>query len=157
MEAPGPSDHFRANEDAQNLRLLSVFHYLMAGLATLGAFIMAAYFALVGYIVTTVVPTMPSGGSGPHPSAPPAGFAWFFGAFGVLISLLPLAFAVLHFLCGRWLAARRNRSFCFVVGCVSCIGFPLGTVLGVFTILVLQRPSVIWLFNKQTPGAYLNR
>lgn len=137
--------------------LLSVFHYVMAGLGTLGGFFMAAYFAFVGYIVTTVMPSVPSGAGSSPPPAPPAGFAWFFGAFGVLISLSILAFAVLHFLCGRWIAARRNRTFCFVVGCLSCISFPLGTVLGVFTIIVLQRESVRWLFEKQTPGVYLNR
>jgi hypothetical protein len=28
------------------------------------------------------------------------------------------------------------------VACVSCVFMPIGTILGVFTILVLSRPSV---------------
>ena len=154
MEFPGSPAYAREAEDAQHLMLLSVFHYLMAGLTTLGGFITAAYFVLVGYVMTSVVPSMPASAGSPPP---PAAVGWFVGAFGALISLMILAFAVLHFLCGRWIAARRNHTFCFVVGCISCISFPLGTVLGVFTIMVLQRPSVRWHFEKQTPGAYLNR
>ncbi len=36
--------------------------------------------------------------------------------------------------------------FCFVMGCVECLFMPFGTVLGAFTILVLNRQSVKGLF-----------
>ena len=60
-------------------------------------------------------------------------------------------------MCARWHGQRRNRSFCFVVACLSCFNVPLGTILGIFTILVLNRPSVQAGFDRLTPGAYLNR
>ena len=60
-------------------------------------------------------------------------------------------------LTGRWLAARRNWTFCFVVACLSCMNVPLGTILGVFTILVLQRPGMKGVFGLPLPGGYLNR
>lgn len=43
---------------------------------------------------------------------------------------------------GRFLAAKRNYTFSFIVAALICLNFPLGTLLGVFTIIVLVRPSV---------------
>ena len=50
-------------------------------------------------------------------------------------------------LAGWWLAKRKHYWFCFVVACLACAFSPLGTVLGVFTIIVLLRPSVKALFE----------
>ena len=56
--------------------------------------------------------------------------------------------AALLFLAGRWLGRHTHSTFCFAIACVACIFTPTGTVLGVFTILVLLRPSVKALFVK---------
>lgn len=74
-----------------------------------------------------------------------------FVIFGGLVCLGAWAFAVCFFLSARWLAARRNWTFCFVVACIACLQVPLGTALGVFTILVLQRPSVKGIFGRPGP------
>jgi hypothetical protein len=151
MESLPPA--YQVNEDAEQLKLLSIFHYVFAALLTVGGCLMAAYFAFASYMVSEVMKAMPPS-SGPPP---PAGMGWFFGIFGAVITLGILAIAALHFMCARWLGLRRNRSFCFVVGCLSCFNVPFGTILGVFTILVLQRSSVQAWFDRATPGAYLNR
>jgi hypothetical protein len=52
---------------------------------------------------------------------------------------------------GRSLAARKRYTFCIIVAAISCTFFPLGTALGVFTILVLSRPSVKALFENPRP------
>ena len=151
MESLPPA--YQANEDAEQLKLLGVFHYVFAGFMTLGAFLMGAYFAFAGFMVTEIMKSVPPSAGPP----PPTGVGWFFGAFGAVMTLGILAIAVLHFMCARWLGQRRNRSFCFVVACLSCFNVPLGTILGIFTILVLNRPSVQAVFDRLTPGAYLNR
>jgi hypothetical protein len=143
----------QAYEDAEQLKLLAVFHYVLAGLLVVGGCLMAAYFAFAGYMATEILKAMPPSAGPP----PPSGVGWFFGAMGAAVTLAAVTFAALHFMCARWLGARRNRSFCFVVACLSCILFPFGTILGIFTILVLQRGSVQALFDRSTPGAYLNR
>jgi len=56
-------------------------------------------------------------------------------------------FAVIIFLTGRFLAKRKRYMFCLVIACVECLFMPFGTVLGVFTIIVLMRPSVKELFT----------
>jgi len=41
--------------------------------------------------------------------------------------------------------------FCLIVAGIICIFMPLGTILGVFTIIVLVRPSVKAMFEGQAP------
>ena len=43
---------------------------------------------------------------------------------------------------GRMLARRRRYLFCLVMAGIECLMMPLGTILGVFTIIVLSRESV---------------
>jgi hypothetical protein len=52
---------------------------------------------------------------------------------------------------GRFLARRKHHLFCLVVAGVECLFFPFGTVLGVFTIIVLMRPSVQQAFEANGP------
>jgi hypothetical protein len=52
---------------------------------------------------------------------------------------------------GRFLAKRKHHTFCVVMGAVECIFMPFGTVLGVFTLIVLTRESVKHLFGVSRP------
>ncbi|AKK68349.1 hypothetical protein [Xanthomonas translucens] len=47
------------------------------------------------------------------------------------------------------LALRRRRQLllCKIAATLTCFGFPLDTALGVWTLLVLQRPAAIALFQ----------
>ncbi len=65
---------------------------------------------------------------------PPPAFGWIFAMGASSVILVVLA--------GRFIARRRHWTYCIVVAAVSCAFFPFGTVLGVFTILVLSREEV---------------
>jgi len=152
MQAPGPPPHPQEMQDAEHLKLLSIFHYVLAGItALMGCFPIIHIMLGVG-MVTGRFPMGP-----PSASSPPNEMGWMFIIIGAMIILLAWAFAVALFLAGRWLGARRNWTFCFVVACFACFNVPLGTALGVFTMLVLLRPSVKALFGRPLPGGYLNR
>ncbi len=45
-------------------------------------------------------------------------------------------------------SARRHRTFSIVIASLSCMSFPFGTILGVFTLIVLVRPSVKILYGE---------
>jgi len=49
---------------------------------------------------------------------------------------------ILDLVTGYCLMKRRARTFCMVMAGISCIAIPLGTILGVFTLIVLGRESV---------------
>jgi len=62
----------------------------------------------------------------------------FYVVMGVFIS----AVAVANFMSAGFIKKRKNRTFSLVVAGINCLQMPFGTVLGVFTIIVLMRPSV---------------
>jgi hypothetical protein len=66
--------------------------------------------------------------------------------FASVLILVGWTFAVLVLIAGRFIARRKHYTLCFVMACVDCLSVPFGTVLGVFTILVLNRQSVKELF-----------
>jgi hypothetical protein len=76
----------------------------------------------------------------------------FFLAIGVVISAIFGTAAVLKLIAARKLGERRAKTFILVVAALSCLGIPYGTALGVFTFLVLQRPSVDALFQHADSG-----
>ena len=47
---------------------------------------------------------------------------------------------------GRKLHTQRSHTYCFVVACFECLWMPFGTALGVFTLIVLSKPTVKELF-----------
>jgi len=127
--------------DNENLRLLSVFHYVIAGLAGL--------FSLFPIFHIVMGALMVSGRLGdPNEQAPDRVFGMLFIAMGICMLVLGLAYAVCMALAGRFLDQHRNYVFCLVMAALSCAFFPFGTVLGVFTIIVLQRDSVRTLFDR---------
>ena len=69
--------------------------------------------------------------------------------FASVFILAGWAFAVVVLVEGKFLARRTRYTYCLVVAGVECIFMPFGTVLGVFTIIVLSRPSVKALFGQK--------
>jgi len=68
--------------------------------------------------------------------------------FYLIVGFLVLFATVLNFLSARYLAKRRKKTFSIVVAALNCLSLPLGTILGVFTIVVLSRPSVEAIYQK---------
>jgi len=133
------------NQDKEHLDLLAVFHYVVAGITALMACIPLLHLA-VG-IAFLLAPA-----TGPDP--PPRFLGWFFIFFAGFFILCGWTLALFMFLTGRCLHRRRAWKFCLVVGAIECIVMPFGTVLGVFTIVVLSRQSVKELFGLE-PAAPL--
>jgi len=57
-------------------------------------------------------------------------------------------FAAFVLATGRFLAKRKHYLFCLVMAGIESIFMPFGTVLAVFTIIVLMRDSVKELFAR---------
>jgi hypothetical protein len=71
-------------------------------------------------------------------------FKWFYllGAVWFMCS------GILNLISAFCLRARKARMFSLVVAAVNCLHVPLGTVLGIFTIIVLVRDSVVELYKE---------
>ena len=135
------------NEDLQHLKLLSIFHYVVAGMTVLVGCFPLIHLTIGIALLTGHLPTNPAG------PVSDAFVGWIFtGIAGVIIiTMWSLAFVVLF--AGRFLQERRRRTFCLVVAGLECMIMPFGTVLGVLTIIVLLRPSVRELFGEDGGSA----
>lgn len=129
------------NQDLEHLKLLSIFHYVVGGMAALLACIPFIHF-FMGLAMLT----------GWFPDADPDAPLGVIGGVLMLVAggiiLAGWTFAGLLVLAGRRLAARRSYTFCVVMAGVACMFMPFGTVLGVFTLVVLLRPSARALFEE---------
>jgi len=131
------------NQDAEHLRLLSIFHYIVGGLAALFSFFPLLY-TTVGAIFIFVAR---HGTPKPGEELPPEFIGWIFAVIGSLLFLLGIAIAICILIAGRSLAKRTRYWFAFVMACIECLFLPFGTILAVFTIIVLSRESVKTLFS----------
>jgi hypothetical protein len=127
-------------QDEQNLNLLSVFHYVVGGLTAL--------LACVPFIHLAIGIAMLSGAFDSAKGEPPPHF------IGIILVVFAAAFilagwtlATVMIIAGRKLRARKSRTFCIVVAGIECAMMPFGTVLGVFTIVLLMKDSVKPLFE----------
>lgn len=71
---------------------------------------------------------------------PVAMFRIFAGAIGAII-LLGWTFGGLTIYAGRCVHKRQRRSFIYVMAGLNCVLIPWGTLLGVFTFIVMQTPT----------------
>jgi hypothetical protein len=129
-------------EDLDHLKLLAIFHYVLAGLTALGASI-----PVIHLVIGLAIVSGNLGGSGPGQKPPPA-MGWIFIVVGSTVIILGWGFAIALAVAGRFLQLRRHRLYCVVVAAISCASAPLGTILGVFTLIVLMRPGVKRLFER---------
>ena len=137
------------NQDKEHLQLLAIFHYVVAGLAALFSFFPLLY-TTVGAIFIFAAR---HGTAKPGEDLPPEFLGWIFVVLGSLLFLIGIAMAICILIAGRSLALRERYSFVLVMACIECLFIPFGTILGVFTIVVLFRESVRALFSTTTAQA----
>lgn len=130
------------NQDKEHLKLLSIFHYVVGGLG-FGFSSLWLVYVVIGIVFITMPEKMASHNT---TEMPPAFAGWMFIIIGSVLVLLGWGISFLFILAGRYLARCKHHVFCLVVASIGCLIFPVGTVLGVFTIIILSRLSVKALF-----------
>lgn len=126
----------------KHLDLLSAFHYVVAGIAFL-----ISLFAIIHIVLGGAMLTNPQAfNDGTEP--PPALVSCLILAIGCFGLLLGWAYAAFTAYAGRCLSRRRRYRLCMVSAAVSCAFSPFGTVLGIFTIIVLMQDGVRELFGE---------
>jgi hypothetical protein len=127
--------------DGEHLTLLSIFHFIMAGLALLGiVFLVFHYFVMS----TFMSPEFWKSQKGGQP--PPPQILTLLTVIYVLGATILVLGGMLNLLSAMFLRRRTHRLFSMVVGGLNCLHVPLGTALGIFTIVLLSRDSVRQLY-----------
>lgn len=136
----------QAMVDANHLRLLSIFHFVWGGLSVLGGIFMIGYI----FLMQSIMRSASAAGSGTSPAQFDS-MMTIIGMIYAIFGTLYIILAICNFFCGRFLSSRRHRTFILIISGINCIGIPLGTTLGIFTFIVLLRPSVTAEFNRRQP------
>ncbi len=134
-------------EDLDHLKLLSIFHYVCAGLTMVASLFPVLYMALG--LVILISPEFAQEMEGDVEQAQT--LAVVFVLVAAVFLFLGVAVALCLFLAGRFLARQTHYVFCMVIGALECLSFPFGTILGIFTLVVLSRESVKQLFGRGAP------
>jgi hypothetical protein len=130
------------DRDSEHLKLLAIFHYVVGGIIAAFSTIWLTHITIgLSFILS------PKSFPGHNGTAPPPEFGWIFLIAGSIALSIGLTLAICTIVSGRSLAKRKRYWFSFIVACVECLFMPFGTVLGIFTIIVLLRDSVKTLYG----------
>lgn len=134
-----PTPQQRA-EDEQHLTALAIGHFIYAALTGVIACVFGVYVVVAMFAFSSI----PKSPGAPPPAAIGAAVAGVFG----FIALLILGMAAMLVFSGLSIQKRQRRTLSFVMACLICMNVPLGTLLGVLTLIVLNRPSVKELYDR---------
>lgn len=131
--------------DVDHLRALSVCHFVWGGLLALFACFPIVHIILGFMFMAGAVPMTPSPNAPPFDQRPLGVFFVIFGSCAVLGGWTLAGFTIAS---GVLLRRRRRRMWSVVIAGINCAVFPFGTVLGVFSLMVLMRDSVRRIYDE---------
>jgi hypothetical protein len=122
------------------LKALTICHYIWGALTILISSLFLAHVLAVMAIARGSSTPGPLDEFGPVPSQP---IGYVFAVIGGCTIVFGWIAGVATIISGRGISARRDRVWSLVVAAVNCCFVPIGTVLGVLTLIMLTRPSVM--------------
>src|SRR5436853_6703755 len=132
MDTPPVISEDQQRKDDEHIKLLSVFHFVIAGLAVFGIAFLILHYYMMSSVFSHPEIWNAKNGTGP-PKAFFDVFKWFYLFMGVIFVLG----SILNIISGVFLRQRKNRMFSLVIAGLDCLQVPFGTALGVLTIIVL--------------------
>lgn len=127
-------------KDNEHLNILSLVYYITGAITMVKSLIFLIHVVL-GIILVVI-------GASKEPEAAVVGYILII--IGIMALLIGMTIGLLKVLTGHLLKKRRMKTLCIIIAVVTCLGIPYGTVQGIFTIIVLVRPSVDDLFKAAT-------
>jgi hypothetical protein len=119
-----------------NLNILSIFHYVFAGISGISA-CFPIFHLILGLSILF---------GNFYPDDVSAEMPFPFEIFGLMFTIIPAAIIFLGWaiaialaISGYYLSKRRHYNFCLIMAGISCVLMPFGTILGVFTIIELLK------------------
>jgi hypothetical protein len=133
----------------EHIRLLAIFHFIYAGLVLLGTLV-PIFWLLVASIWWPELASEARRDGGAVPAMATGALGLTFLGLGILLAWTWVGVLIAA---GRSLLQRRRHTFCLVVAAIACLNVPLGTLLGVVSLLVLNRDEARGLFDGRARGA----
>lgn len=118
-----------------HLSTLSVLHYVYGALTCFGGLFMLFLVGIGHFLGCDWLADQPG-------EAPPAFLGGFFIALGWVLFVVVEATGILLIISGRLIARREGRVFSMIMAGLECLSFPLGTALGIYTLIALNDEEV---------------
>lgn len=138
--------------DNEHLKLLSLFHYIFGGIILAYAFFIILQFIFLFYFLDAFLRNSPFNTYTSNNEFDPMIFK-FILYIGITIFIIMLIGGILEIISGRFIKARKNRTFSYIIAILNLLSIPYGTILGIMTITVLGRNSIKELYIKNIFGA----
>jgi len=127
------------NNNLSTFRIL----YLVKGILTLAFSLFFVLYAMFGYFFTDLMEQEVNNSDLPfNPGA-------IFTIIGIIGFIISLTFGILTLIASKYIKERRSYTFIFVVAILNCLTGILGILLGVFSLIELNKPEIKSLFDKR--------
>jgi len=132
--------------DEEHLKLLVIFHRIYGILVIAFSLLGFLYFLLFNFLLS-FSKNYSRFTNEINFQALPQEFLNLFLIIIVVVIIISLTIGVCNLLSAQYIKKRKLRIFSIVIACIDCLSFPLGTILGVMTLVVLSRNSVIEFYK----------
>ncbi len=130
---------FAAYPVKNNLETLAVLHYVIGGFKILSSLFVLIYVLMgAGMIAGGIYDSDES-------MQMVGGIFLILGLFGFV---MVVSLGIMSILAGKFLSQKKHRMFCLVISILECFNTPFGTVLGIFTIIEIEKAEVKRLFDN---------
>ncbi len=120
------------NELQRKLKTLGVFYYIV-GVLGIPACLIAPIIMLKSGAFEKIGPGLKR--------------IYLFSIIGTGIGSLAIVACI--FITGYGLRHQRWWTFCFVISILLCLSFPIGTIMGVLSLILLTKPETKQLFSSE--------
>jgi hypothetical protein len=128
---------------AHDLKLLSIGYFIQGGITLCYGLLFFCYVSFAGAMIAAVQRNVNGGGRIPIP----AGLLDLILALVIAATLAMVVAGACMLYAGVALRKRRHRMLILVMAALNCLSLPYGTVLGIFTFMVMQRPAAKEIFG----------
>ena len=137
--------------DEEHVRLLALFHYVSGALTCAGSLLAALWAAFVATMFTAF-PVEAREAMSEEALRQMQVMPKIMAGVVAIMAVAGVGYGVLEIVAGRCISQHRARVFTIVVAVPRLLFIPWGTILSVFTMLVLERASVEALYRRRAAG-----
>jgi hypothetical protein len=127
----------------EQLNVLAISHYVVGGLHALFGSFGLIHVSFGVAILLGLFPNESRAAAGPEMA-----MAAIFAIIGSIVVAAGWTLGIVTILSGRRIARRRSRKFSIIVGAINCALLPFGTTLGIFTLILLSKDSIIQEYGE---------
>lgn len=137
----GPADGHIEPKDESDLNTLALLTKIYGWFCGFGAVVMVGFLAFIAFLVPATAAS--PNGSARVQGIGPLGFMIFAAVVGGGMSC---AMAWLYLKSADCIKKRQSKTLIYVAAALACTNAPLGLALGIYTFVLLERPSIKLLF-----------